>query len=310
MRSPVKLSKVSVGAGLLSLIAGASVAAHRCRPIREATVEAAVPGVVAVEAEARPASPASPPPPAPAPTDRVVSAYETTFSLRGTGAERAANIRRAAAGIDGVVIAPGEVFSFNEVVGPRTTERGFMTAPEIQGDVVQLGYGGGTCQTSSTLHAAALFGALTIVERHAHSRPSSYTEMGLDATVSYPRADLKIKNTLPFPVTIRAFSPRVDAVRVEIRGGDPVARVEYAYDAGLAQSFGRRVEVRPGMRPGEHVLHQRGIPGSNVTSVVKVHFLDGREEQYRYFSGYRPAAEVYWMGPGASAANLPALFGG
>ena len=91
---------------------------------------------------------------------------------------------------------------------PRTLERGFTWAPEIQGDEMTTGVGGGTCQVSTTLHIAALFGALEILERQGHSHPSAYAMMGLDATVSYPSTDLKFKNTLPFPVMIHAYLPK------------------------------------------------------------------------------------------------------
>lgn len=239
--------------------------------------------------------------------EKVVSAYETSFTLWGTGAGRAVNIKNAAARLDGAVLGPGQILSFNEIVGPRTRERGFALAPEIQGDELQLGYGGGTCQASSTLHAAALFGALEIVERQSHSRPSSYTQMGLDATVSYPLADLKIRNTMPYPVMIHAYSPKPTSVRVEILGGDPVAKVDYAYGVGQSEGFMRRVQVRPGLQPGKRVLHQKGIRGFDVTSVVKIHYLDGRQDQRVYFSGYRPAPEIYWVAPGYDMAELPPL---
>jgi len=239
--------------------------------------------------------------------EKVVSAFETTFSLWGNGANRAVNIKTAASHVDGLVLGPGQILSFNEAVGPRTRDRGYALAPEIQGDEMQLGYGGGTCQASSTLHAAALFGALEIVERQAHSRPSHYTQMGLDATVSYPLADLKIRNTLPFPVMIHAFSPRPDAIRMEILGGDPVARVEYTYGVGQTEDFVRRVQVKPGLPAGSRVLHQAGVRGFDVTSVVKIHYLDGREDQRIYFSGYRPAPEIYWVAPGYDVAELPPL---
>jgi hypothetical protein len=240
--------------------------------------------------------------------EKVVAAFETTFSLSGHGEQRAANIARAAAYLDGAEIPAGGTFSFNDRVGPRTLERGFGVAPELHGDVLHLGYGGGTCQTSSTLHAAAIYGAMTVLERHEHAHPSSYMPMGLDATVSYPLSDLKLENTLPYPVLVHAYLPRPDAVRVEILGGDPVAKVEYAFETGPGLTFGRRVEVKPGMRG--HVLHQRGIPGANVTSLVKIRYPDGREDTRSYFSGYRPAVEVYWIGAGSDPAVLPALFGG
>jgi vancomycin resistance protein YoaR len=239
--------------------------------------------------------------------ERVLSAYETTFSLWGHGRNRAINIKNAASKLDGTVLGPGQILSFNEIVGPRTRERGFALAPEIQGDDMQLGYGGGTCQASSTLHAAALFGALEIVERQAHSRPSSYTQMGLDATVSYPLADLKIRNNMTFPVMIHAYFPKPNAVRVELLGGDPIAKVEYAYGVGQSEDFLRRVQVRKDLQPGQRVLHQKGIRGFDVTSVVKTHYLDGRENLRTYFSPYRPAPEIYWVAPGYDVAELPPL---
>jgi vancomycin resistance protein YoaR len=172
---------------------------------------------------------------------------------------------------------------------------------------MQLGYGGGTCQASTTLYAAALFGALDIVERQAHSRPSSYTKMGLDATVSYPLTDLRIKNSLPFPVIIHAFLPNPHTVRVEILGGDPVARVDYLYAVNGSDDFVRRIQVKPSLASGQRVLHQKGIPGFDVTSVVKIHYLDGREEDRHYFSGYRPTPEIYWVSEDYDVATLPPL---
>jgi vancomycin resistance protein YoaR len=238
--------------------------------------------------------------------EKVVSAWETNFSLQGMGENRAINIKTAISKFDGTVLAPGEVFSFNAAVGPRSKENGFALAPEIQGDELQYGYGGGTCQSSSTLYAAALFAALDIVERQSHSRPSSYTKMGLDATVSYPTTDLKIKNTLPYTVLIHAFFPKPTSVRVEILGGDPVAKVHYSLSAGPAQDFVRRVTVKPYFPPGKRVKHQRGVPGFDVTSTVTINYLDGRVEEKKYYSGYRPTPEVYWVSPNY-AEELPPL---
>jgi vancomycin resistance protein YoaR len=239
--------------------------------------------------------------------EKVVSAYETTFVTWGVGANRAINIATAVSHFDGTVLAPGEVFSFNDKVGPRTKERGFALAPEIQGDELQNGYGGGTCQSSSTLHAAVLFAALDITERQSHSRPSSYTKMGLDATVSFPLADLKFKNSLPYPIMIHAYLPRPTALRVEILGGDPVAKVDYTYGVNREEDFVRRVTVKSNLPPGKRVRHQKGIPGYDVFSTVKVTYNDGRTTERRYFSGYRPAPEVFWVAPGYDTGELPPL---
>jgi vancomycin resistance protein YoaR len=239
--------------------------------------------------------------------EKVVSSYETTFVTWGVGANRAINIATAVSRFDGTVLAPGEVFSFNDKVGPRTKERGFVLAPEIQGDELQDGYGGGTCQSSSTLHVAALFAALDITERQSHSRPSSYTKLGLDATVSFPLADLKFKNSLPYPIMIHAYLPRPTALRVEILGGDPVAKVDYTYGISREEDFVRRVTVKSNFPAGKRVMHQKGIPGYEVFSTVKVAYNDGRTAERKYYSGYRPAPEVFWVAPGYDAAELPPL---
>jgi vancomycin resistance protein YoaR len=238
---------------------------------------------------------------------KIVSSFETRFSLAGEGAGRAVNIARAAAKLDGLVLAPGETFSFNDVVGPRTLEAGFTHAPEIVGDEMQDGVGGGTCQVASTLHAAAVFGALDVVERHAHGRPSSYTKLGLDATVSYPTTDLRIHNPLPFPVLVHAFLPRATAVRVELLGGDPIARVDYFFGVDRSDDFVRRITVRPWLKPGAFYRKQKGIRGYLVSSWAKTTWADGRTELRHWSSDYRPTPEVFWVGPGVDDGMLPTL---
>jgi vancomycin resistance protein YoaR len=238
---------------------------------------------------------------------KVASAAETTFATWGVGVGRTINIKNAASKIDGIILAPGEMLSFNERVGPRTRERGFALAPEIQGDELTMGYGGGTCQVSSTLHIAAVFGAIEVVERQSHSHPSAYTKLGLDATVSYPTTDLKLRNTLPFPVMIHAYFPKPTMIRVELLGGDPIAKVDYNFGVGSSEDFMRRVVVKPNLAPGTRIKHQKGSRGYDVSSVVTLHFFDGHVEERRYFSGYRPAPEIFWVGPGTDLAELPPL---
>jgi vancomycin resistance protein YoaR len=238
---------------------------------------------------------------------RVVSSFETTFSLAGSGAGRAVNIRNAASKIDGIVISPGDVFSFNEKVGPRTRDNGFTPAPEIQGDELTDGVGGGTCQLSSTLHGAAVFGALEVLQRQNHSRASSYTKLGLDAAVSYPVVDLKIKNVLPFPVMIHTTFPLPTKVRVEILGGDPVAKVEYGYGVAERKDFVRRITVKEDLPSGKRIHRQKGVQGFRVFSTVRLSYFDGRVEERHYYSGYRPSPEVYWVAPDYDESNLPPL---
>lgn len=106
---------------------------------------------------------------------------------------RAENIRLAASYINNHLLAPGEVFSFNEVTGHSTPGRGYQLAPIIVGNTVIPGYGGGVCQVSTTLYNAALNAGLDIVERFPHSRPVGYVGIGRDATVS-DHLDFKFRN--------------------------------------------------------------------------------------------------------------------
>lgn len=236
---------------------------------------------------------------------KVLSRFETVFSPYIIG--RSANIVRAAGLLDGVILPPGYTLSFNEVVGPRTLERGFHLAPEIQGDEMTTGVGGGTCQVSTTLFAAALHGALEIVDRKGHSQVSAYAKMGLDATVAYPLVDLKIKNTLTFPVMLHTTFPKKGTIAVEILGGDPVAEVSYAYGVARAEDFVRRITVKSYLKPGTKIRRQKGGRGYDVTSVVNIKWRDGRTEQRTYFTGYRPKPEVFWVAPDYDESELPPL---
>ncbi len=238
---------------------------------------------------------------------KVLATFETTFTTWGTGAGRAVNIANAAGKLDGLLLGPGETLSFNEAVGERTLARGFTYAPEIVGDELETGVGGGTCQVASTLHAAALFGAMDIVDRRSHGRPSSYTKLGLDATVAWGKVDLRIKNPLSHPVMIHAYLPKPTAVRVELLGGEPVAKVEYKYGINRSDDFFRRITLKPYLKPGSITKHQRGSRGLAVVSFVTTTYADGRAVERSYTSDYRPVPEVFWVGPGFDESTIPEL---
>ncbi|MBX3128445.1 MAG: VanW family protein [Polyangiaceae bacterium] len=236
---------------------------------------------------------------------KVLGAYETDFRYKPRS--RDTNIRKAAEYLNGTVLAPGQTLSFNEVVGPRRIDRGFTWAPVIIADELEPGVGGGACQVASTLHAAAVLGRLHIQERRSHSRPSGYAPLGLDATVVYGEVDLKIKNTSPTPLILHAFLPTPYTIRVEFLGAEPVGKVEHTYAVIRTHDFYRRVWTKPHLSEGKSIKRQRGIKGYDVLSVVRTRFPDGRSEETRYFSWYRPVPEVFWIGPGTNEADLPEL---
>jgi len=135
--------------------------------------------------------------------DRVeLGRSSTRFFHENEG--RAHNVLLAASMLDGIELPANAEFSFNETLGERTRRRGFRSAPVYVRQKVRSGIGGGVCQVSSTLYAAAVYAGMDILERHPHSALVGYGKMGLDATVDYGRKDLRIRNPNPFPVRIRA----------------------------------------------------------------------------------------------------------
>ncbi|MEG6614919.1 VanW family protein [Peptococcaceae bacterium 1198_IL3148] len=112
--------------------------------------------------------------------------------------------------VDGTVIQPGEVFSFNKTVGPRTLERGFVWSESIgwtsRGYARIKDVGGGVCRTSTAIHQAALRAGVAVMERHNHSIPVEYATPGDDAAVWYGSWDYKFKNNKPNPIIINTDS--------------------------------------------------------------------------------------------------------
>jgi vancomycin resistance protein YoaR len=238
---------------------------------------------------------------------KVVATYETKFKTWGDGVGRSVNISTAAKMLDGTVVMPGQSVSFNQLVGPRTLSRGYAYAPEIVGDELQPGVGGGVCQVASTLYAAALFSSLDIQERWAHARPSSYTKLGLDATVYYGTKDLRFKNTLHYPVLLHVYLPAPGVVRAEVLGGDPVAEVAYHQGIARTQPFVRRIVRKHELAAGKMVRHQKGLRGYSVYSLVRTTYSDGRVVERGYSSEYRPTPEILWISEDFDESRLPEL---
>lgn len=237
---------------------------------------------------------------------KVLSSFETKFG--GTGHGRAVNIERAANNLNGFVVAPGQTVSFNQIVGPRTLERGFVSAPVIRDDELEPGLGGGTCQVASTVHAAVVFGALDVLARRSHSRPSGYAPLGLDATVIWGEVDLKFRNPYDTPLIIHAFLPSAGKLRVEFLGREPTGKVEHTYAVIRTHDFYRRVWTKPFVKEGKTIKRQRGIKGYDVVSSVRLVLPGGEVRPLRsYYSEYRPVPEVFWVGPGANLEELPEL---
>ncbi|HHW47694.1 MAG TPA: vanomycin resistance protein VanB [Clostridiaceae bacterium] len=135
----------------------------------------------------------------------VLATKSTYFSTSGTNnANRGENIKLAASKINGKILAPGEVFSFNEVVGKRTAEAGYKTANVYSNGRVIDDIGGGICQVSTTLYNAVLYSDLEVIQRRNHTFTVGYVPSGMDATVSYGSVDFQFRNSTNWPIKIQS----------------------------------------------------------------------------------------------------------
>lgn len=225
----------------------------------------------------------------------LMGAYVTSFDPADVN--RTTNIRISAKALDGVVLQPDEVFSFNQVVGPRVEAHGYKEAPVIIDGELVPDIGGGVCQVSSTLYNAVLLAGLKVVTRVPHSIPSAYVPLGRDATVAYDYIDFKFQNNTGAPVLIKSW--------VE---DDQVMVAFYGHDSGYTST---RLEtevvevIEPNvtyvtkdeLQPGSQHVVQHGRTGYrvNVWRVVQDHQGSvSRELASRSF--YPPRDRIIWTG--------------
>lgn len=228
--------------------------------------------------------------------DDVLGYFETRYTRGKKYEDRTFNLRLAASKLDGHVIMPGETFDFNEVVGPRSEAHGYKVATVIaQGELVD-GIGGGTCQISGTLHGAAYFAGLDIVERRPHTRPSFYIKMGMDATVVYPTITLRIRNPFSHPIVLHE-TVRDGVVRAEILGPKRTRDVTWVRKINDVVPFAEIERPDPKLPQGERVLSQRGIPGFKVTRyrILRDGSFAVREHDT---DAYPPTQQIWRVGTG------------
>ena len=136
-----------------------------------------------------------------------------------TNENRNNNLRLLCEALDGLILQPGEDFSYNEAVGERTAERGYKAAPAYSGDRLVDAIGGGVCQGSSTLYNCVLLADLEVTNRLCHGGTVSYLPLGLDATVNWGTTDFCFRNSANFPIKIQA-EVSGGYVRMKILGTD------------------------------------------------------------------------------------------
>jgi vancomycin resistance protein YoaR len=225
----------------------------------------------------------------------------------GSPAGRDHNIRLAAKKFDGLVVAPGETFSFNRYLGEVSAEAGYDEAYVTLGEQLAIEVGGGICQVSTTAFRAALRGGYPIVERWAHYHRVGYYELrgygpGLDATVYAPLVDFKFVNDRPTALLIETeveeashrlifrFYSTDDGRRVEIKG--PVITDETEPGPPIYQ-------LDEKLPPGTVREWQTAQKGLTATVERWVYDRAGNLLYHdRFVSQYAPRRAAYHYGPG------------
>jgi vancomycin resistance protein YoaR len=172
--------------------------------------------------------------------DEEIARFRTFHS---SGGNRAANIRLACSRMNGVVLKPGDIFSYNKIVGRRERADGYKIAPVVSEGQLVPGMAGGVCQTSSTLYNAALLADLKIVKRSNHSIPVRYLALGRDATVAWGSIDLQFQNNTDGPIAIFADGSGGQVVTRIFGRKEPGKSVEVTSSrSGLRASVWRTVK--------------------------------------------------------------------
>lgn len=232
-----------------------------------------------------------------------------TFSTYSTNtAAGNHNMSLALASINGSVVQPGDTFSFNTATGDTTNgSLGYQQAGAIVGGKSTLQYGGGICQASTTLYGAVARSGLEIVTRYNHTWPSTYVDIGQDATVDYPALDFVFRNNTEYPiyisagmsgtqltVTLYGYKPDTwDKISVYSQQTGTIAQpaTEYVQDSSLAA--------------GTFELYRQGNAGRTATA-SRVYYKDGQVVKTESLpsSTYRALSTIYHYGPGTNVADV------
>jgi vancomycin resistance protein YoaR len=234
-----------------------------------------------------------------------------TTDLGASPANRIHNVKLLASILDGKVVPPGEIFSFNEYVGQRTKARGFKEGYAIVGGLYLPDIGGGVCQAATTVYDAAFYAGLRIEERANHSFYISHYALGMDATVDWAGPDLKFKNDTKYGILIKAWS---DAATMTVQLFSTPNGRTVEKKVGPRRDFtkpGERYILKRGLEPGTKVRTAGGEQGFSV-DVTRIVRQNGKVlSESTFVSNYVPEEIIYRVGPdtpvpaGASVENPP-----
>lgn len=225
----------------------------------------------------------------------------------GGSAARRKNVALSATAVHGTILLPGEVFDYNASVGQRTRERGYGAAPAYVNGATVEEIGGGICQTSSTLYAAALLADLEILSRSAHRYASSYIPLGLDATVSWGGPEFRFRNDTRYPVKIQAEMAD-QTLKVQIWGtrlsGE---QVKIRSDVLATDPYRTKYQAAPDLTLGSERVQQGGYSGYTVQTYREVYDSEGNllRSSAEARSVYRRRDKIVLQGTAAPPQDEP-----
>ncbi len=206
----------------------------------------------------------------------TLAAYTTYFQTdTQNNINRGINIGLAAQSIDGTILMPGEEFSFNQVVGPRTPDKGYKIAHVYVAGEIRDGTGGGICQVSTTLYNAVLRANLAVTERHNHMFTVGYVPLGTDAAVSYGYADLVFQNTTAHPlmISIKVTGNQL-TVRLLSTNDYPDMKVKIATKTLRKIPIKEQIIDDPSLPSGTVQVVDQGMDGYEVETYIKIFMGD------------------------------------
>ena len=218
---------------------------------------------------------------------------------------RVENIHHIADLLDGTLVRPGETFSVNQLVGPRTVKNGFRAAPSIEdGDMVDT-IGGGVSQFATTLFNALFYAGYDILERQPHSYWFTRYPMGYDATLSYPHPDIVFKNDTEACALIKTqYTDTTITVKIYGNNGGRRVRAEVSERQNIVLP---PVEFIPNPRldADEEKTREGGMIGWTVTVTRTLTFGDGKLKKERRKVTYKPRARRVEVHPCRVPAGEP-----
>ena len=193
----------------------------------------------------------------------------TTYFPAGSYA-RSNNLKIALSYMNGIVVMPGETYSYNKNIGDTTASKGYQAAATFKGGTTVNEMGGGICQTVSTLYNTVLMANLEIVERHQHGLPVGYVPPSRDATVYSPVLDFKFKNNRETPIKIVTSFTYNGSLNVSIYGtkqdNDP--EVILSQKTLSTIPYTTRYEYDPSMPYSTQTVVTAGVNGYTSESYI------------------------------------------